>query len=243
MSDETVRRLRALIRARELMPGERLGVERALAESLGVSRADLRSALERMEADHEIRRTIGRGGGVFVSDGRLERNINTVESLPAIARRQGRVLRSRVLRAVIAPASPSDIRLLELDGPHPMVYDITRLRLIEGTPLSLEISRLPAALFPGLLTLDLTEPFYTLFERDYGVRPACVDETLETVLADPDQAASLGVRDSDPLVRIRRVARSGEGTPFERATDVYVASRMRFTMHHSGYVRLSATQR
>ncbi|WP_428860379.1 UTRA domain-containing protein [Bifidobacterium dentium] len=97
---------------------------------------------------------------------------------------------SKVLQAVIAPASPSDIRLLKLPGEHPMVYDITRLRYIEDQPLSLERSHLPAYLFPMFLTRDLTTPFYTMFER---------------------------------------------------AIDVYVADRMRFTMHHSGYVRLSAT--
>lgn len=125
-----------------------------------------------------------------MSDGRLERNINTVESLPTIARRQGMRVSSKVLQAVIAPASPSDIRLLKLPGEHPMVYDITRLRYIEDQPLSLERSHLPAYLFPMFLTRDPTTPFYTMFER---------------------------------------------------AIDVYVADRMRFTMHHSGYVRLSTT--
>ena len=47
--------------------------------SLGVSRSDLRNALTVLESDHEIIRKIGRAGGIVISDGRLERNINTVE--------------------------------------------------------------------------------------------------------------------------------------------------------------------
>ncbi|MDW3164637.1 GntR family transcriptional regulator [Bifidobacterium longum] len=116
-----------------------------------------------------------------------------------------------------------------------------RPRSIEGRPLSLEISHLPADLFPQFLARDLTQPFYTMFERDYGLRPHDVDETLESVTASEHEAELLRVPVGTPLMRIRRVARSDDGTPFERATDVYIADRMRFTMHHVGYVRLSAT--
>ena len=107
-TSELVYRIRARIREQELLPGEKLGSERALADSLGVSRSDLRNALTVLESDHEIIRKIGRAGGIVISDGRLERNINTVESLPTIARRQGMRVSSKVLQAVIAPASVSD---------------------------------------------------------------------------------------------------------------------------------------
>ncbi|WP_137652689.1 GntR family transcriptional regulator [Bifidobacterium moukalabense] len=240
-TSELVHRIRALIRDQELHPGERLGSERALAQSFGISRSDLRTALAVLEASHEVIRKIGRAGGIVVSDGRLERNINTVESLPAIARRQGMRVSSKVLQAVIAPASPSDIRLLKLPGEHPMIYDITRLRHIEDRPLSVERSRLPAYLFPMFLTRDLTTPFYTMFERDYGIRPYSVDETLESVVGGDRENELLEIEPETPLMRIHRIAFTDEGTPFERAIDVYIADRMRFTMHHSGYVRLSAT--
>ena len=256
-------RLRAMIRDHGFLPGEKLGSERGLAEAMGISRSDLRMALASLESSHEVIRKIGRTGGIVVADDRLERNINTIESLPVIARRQGFVLTSKVLGAVIVPASAADVRLLGLGGvgsssraasvdrggrSHPMIYDVTRLRSIEDRPLSLEISHLPAALFPQFLTRDLTEPFYEIFERQYGVVPANVDETLETVVVSGPMlegvdVSPLQVPDGTPLTRIRRVARDVSGRPFELATDLYIASRMRFTMHHSGYVRLSATRR
>lgn len=241
-ANQLVHRIRALIRDQELQPGEKLGSERALAESLGVSRSDLRVALAILESHHEVIRKIGRAGGTVVSDGRLERNINAVESLPAIARRQGMRVSSTVLQSVIAPASPSDIRLLKLSGEHPMIYDITRLRSIEGRPLSLEKSHLPAYLFSQFLTRDLTTPFYDMFERDYGIRPCNVDETLESVVGDERENELLEVESGTPLMRIHRIAYAADGRPFERAIDMYIADRMRFTMHHSGYVRLSATR-
>lgn len=70
-TSELVYRIRARIREQELLPGEKLGSERALADSLGVSRSDLRNALTVLESDHEIIRKIGRAGGIVISDGRL----------------------------------------------------------------------------------------------------------------------------------------------------------------------------
>lgn len=242
---DNIRLLRNLIQERELLPGERLGSEREIASLLGTTRADLRLALAALESTHEVIRRIGRGGGIIVSDSRLERNINTVESLPIIARRQGLVLQSEVHSAVIAPASQSDVRLLELDryvqGGMQNIYDITRVRYVDGRPLSLETSHLPSDIFPSFLTKDLTTSFYARFASDYGIHPSVVDETLESIEASEQQARLLQVDGGTPLMRIRRIARTGDGRPFERATDVYIASRMRFTMHHSGYVRLSAT--
>ena len=174
-TSELVYRIRARIREQELLPGEKLGSERALADSLGVSRSDLRNALTVLESDHEI------------------------------------------------------------------IRNITRLRYIENRPLSLERSHLPAYLFPLFLTRDLTTPFYTMFERDYGVYPCNVDETLESVVGDEQENELLQIEAGTPLMRIHRIAYASDGCPFERATDVYIADRMRFTMHHSGYVRLSAT--
>ena len=240
--NEIIRRIRAYIRDGEYQTGERIGSERELAAQLGVSRSDLRTALASMESSHEIRRKIGRKGGITVADERLERNINTMESLPVIARRQGFVLSSRVLAASITPASPSDTRLLELSGDQATIYRIERLRLIDGEPLSIELSRLPCEMFPMFLTKDLTSPFYTMFEQDYAIHPTDVDEILESIVADEHYAQLLEVPENSPLIRIRRIARSSDGRPFERATDVYIADRMRFTMHHLGYVRLSATR-
>jgi GntR family transcriptional regulator len=234
-------RIRSLMRAGGFEVGEKFSTERQLSADLNVTRSDLRAALAKLESTHEIRRKIGRSGGIIVSDERLERNINTVESLPVIAKRQGFRLFSKVISATLVPASASDIRLLELPDDHPMVYNIVRLRMIDDMPLSVEISHLPSALFPRFLARDLTEPFYTMFERDYGMHPTVADETLESILSNGHESQLLEIPLRTPLMRIRRIARNDSGRPFERAIDVYIAARMRFTMHHSGYVRLSAT--
>ncbi|EFA22723.1 GntR family transcriptional regulator [Bifidobacterium gallicum] len=241
-TDELVRRLRAHIRDNGFMPGEKVSSERALAERYGISRAQLRRALAVLESQREIVRRIGRGGGIVVADGKLERNLNTAESLPEIARRQGWMLTSKPLTSALIAADQSDVRLLRLgDGRH-TVLSMTRLRLLDGEPLSVEENHLPAQLFPGFAQLDLTRPFYALFAEHYGLRVHAVDETLECVTAGARESKLLNVTPGTCLLKIHRLAYAPDGTPLERASDIYRADRVRVTMHHSGYLRLSATK-
>ncbi|MFI5080745.1 MAG: GntR family transcriptional regulator, partial [Streptosporangiales bacterium] len=87
---EDVRRiLVGQISAGQLRPGQRLGAERALAAELGVSRATLRQALAVLADNGMVRRVPGRGGGTFISKGKIERDLSRVVGVPALLRSQG----------------------------------------------------------------------------------------------------------------------------------------------------------
>lgn len=237
--DQLCSRIRSMIRREEIRPGDRLGDERTVAASLGVPRTQLRVALERLESDGLIRRRIGRGGGIVVSDGRLERNLNTIDSLPDITRAQGVVLDTRVLRAEVAPASHQDQRMLRVsEGVN--VFRILRLRVAAGAPLSLELSHLPADLFPGLLQRDLGS-LYRAMREGYGVTPAFSDETLDLTVADDDQAAHLAIERGSPLVHIHRVTTGSSGRVIEIGREHFVGDRMRFHLRKYGHVRHHGT--
>lgn len=232
--DALVVRLRTRLAHEQLGPGERLGDERSLADSLGVTRTQLRPALDRLEAEGLVRRTIGRGGGVRVTDGRIERNLNTIEGLPDIARYQGFHVDTRVLRVELGTADARERRRLRLpEGA--AVHRLSRLRLADGRPLSLEESSLPADLFPGLGTADLGSLYRTL-RTVYGVTPQYSDETLELTFAEPEQAAHLQVEPGSPLVHVQRVATGTAGRPIEAAHEHFVGGRMRFHLRKYGYV-------
>ncbi|NTW40394.1 MAG: GntR family transcriptional regulator [Cellulomonadaceae bacterium] len=232
-------RLRALLRDEELRPGERVGDERSLAAAVGVPRAALRVALDRLEQEGSVRRTIGRSGGVLVADGRIERHLNTTEGLPEIARYQGIDVQTRVLSMALAVAGPRDRRLLQLpDGA--AVHQLLRLRLADGTPLSLEASVLPADLFPGLAEQDLSSLYRTL-RTVYDIAPAYSDETLEVISADEDRAAHLDVAPGTPLIKVQRAATGSTGRPIEVAEEVFRADRMRFHLRKYGFTNQHAS--
>src|SRR3954447_19870849 len=104
----------------------------------------VRQALQTLEARGLLRRMIGRSGGSFVAQPKLERDLGTFSGLSEQLRRQGVVAGARVVTA------------RELDGQ----LEIVRVRLADGEAFALERSRFPAARFDGLLELDLTGSLY-----------------------------------------------------------------------------------
>ena len=143
-SAETVRRaILAEMRDGTLQPGERLGSERALAERYHVSRSTLRLALDALERAGAISRVRGRGGGTFVREAKIERHLAMMAGLPEYLRRQGYLAGSRVLSASLQTADENVALGLDIATGTP-TYDLLRVRLANGEPISLEHARLPA---------------------------------------------------------------------------------------------------
>jgi GntR family transcriptional regulator len=202
----------------ELAAGDRLPPERALAEEHGVSRMTVRQALQSLEARGLLRRSIGRNGGSFVAQPKVERDLGTFSGLSEQLARQGVVAGARVLSA------------RELDD----VVEIVRVRFADGEPFAVERSSFPADRFRGLLDSDLTGSLYALLGDDAPVRAV---ERIEPVLADADDAAALGLRVGAPLMLVDRVAYDDAGLVVETARDVFRGDRTRIVAWTSELVR------
>lgn len=230
---DLVERVRRLIARMELRVGDRLGSERALAEHFGVPRSALRGALETLEGRAEIRRTMGRTGGVFVADGKVERHLNTIEGVPDLLRQQGFRPSTEVLRSGVGIATPSEIRSLALaEGDH--VFRIARRRDADGVPLSLDTMTLSMRLLPGFPLLDHTESIYRLLAREYRIELAHSDETIDVAAATPEQASVLGVEVGAPLFEIWRITFDTADTPVEVSHDFFRADRTRVSLRRYG---------
>lgn len=220
-------------RAERYNPGELMGSERALAERLGIGRAVLRQAIERMEAEGTVRRVLGRSGGVFFNDGRIQRHLNTVEGVPQMMLHQGRAIATQVLQTQMGLPQPDERRNLQLDDGD-VVFRIERLRLVDGLSWSQDLSVLPAARFPGLLSHALTGSLYALLTTEYGLELDRADETVEAVPATGEQAEVLNVPPASALLEIRRLAWDVQGAPVEYARDFFRADRTRVHMQKHG---------
>jgi len=204
-----------------LAPGDRLPPERALAEEHGVSRMTVRQALQTLEARGLLRRAIGRNGGSFVAQPKVQRDLGTFSGLSEQLARQGIVAGARVVSAVESEAA----------------IEIVRVRLADGEPFALERSSFPADRFRGLLDLDLTGSLYDLLDEHFDAAPVRAVERIEPVLADSDEAAALGLRVGAPLMLVDRVAYDDEGLAVETARDVFRGDRTRIVAWTSELAR------
>ena len=210
-------------------PGKRLGAERELAERLGISRSTVRAALADLERGGAIRRSRGRGGGIFAAERKVERDLTSLAGLPAYLRRQGFESDARVLSTATIEADAETGATLGL-ADAALVLEVVRVRLADRQPISLERALFPAERFPGLLDRSLGGSLYELLQTQYGLAPGEAEERIEVVAAGGAEARLLEVRRGAALLAVARTAWDAEGRPFERSHDLFRADRARIVV-------------
>ena len=204
-----------------------------MADQLGVSRTTLRQALAVLEDSGLVRRVPGRGGGTFVSRAKIERDLSRVVSVPALLRSQGATAGTRVLSARLTPAEEPAATELRLH-PGDLVVDLVRLRLADGSPISVEHAMLPADRFPGLLERPLGGSVYELLEEHYGTEPKEAVERIEVVAASADEAMVLDGAAGAPLLSITRTTVGADDEPIEFSHDLFRGDRTRIVVRAPG---------
>jgi GntR family transcriptional regulator len=228
-AEDVRRRILDEVAGGALLPGERLGAERDLAERYGVSRSTLRAALESLESAGAVRRLPGRSGGTFVAERKVERDLTSLAGLPSYLRRQGFESGARVLSTTTGEADEETAATLAI-ALGAVVFEIVRVRLADGEPISYERARFPAARFPGLLDHPLGGSLYALLESSYGLVAGEAEERIEVVGASATAARVLGIRRSAPVVSVARVTVDADGHPFELSHDLFRADRVRIVV-------------
>jgi GntR family transcriptional regulator len=202
-----------------LAPGKRLPPERELAEQLGVSRMTLRHALDSLERRGLLARCVGRDGGTFVAEPKLE--LAGTSALSDQLRGLGLRIGARVLSAEERDSMEAEAEL------GPRVYAIHRVRFANGEPVALERAALAADAYPGLLDERLDGSLYDVIRARNDEVPVRAVERLEPVLATAEEADALDVAEGAPLMQVERMAYGRSGRALERSRDVFRGDRTR----------------
>lgn len=212
-----------------LRPGQKLQPERELAQVLGVSRSTLRAALQALENEGVVKRLPGRGGGTFVAPSKVERDLSKIVGVPSLLRDQGFTAGTQLLSAALVACDDQTAAALDLPAGE-FVFDIVRIRLADGQPISLDHARLPAQMFPGLLGRALSGSLYELLSKHYDTQPDQAEEHVEIVAAGSDEARILGIDQGAPLLSITRTTVDVRGRKIEYSHDLFRGDRTRITV-------------
>lgn len=219
-----VKHLAAEIARGAVTPGDRLPGERELCRHFGVSRVTIRRALGELRARGLIEADGTRGW--FATSVALGEP-NALMSFSEMARSRGLAPSSRVLTAEVRPASLDEAEELGI-APGTSVFDLERVRLLDGVAVALEQSRLPLHVAPGLPQADLAQGSLYDTLRKAGIMPARADYLLQAIPAEARHADVLEVVPGAPLLMASARTFEESGRAIELSLSIFRGDRYRF---------------
>src|SRR5881409_1182880 len=159
--------LRERIRGGALAPGARLDNQRELAKSFAVTLMTLRQALELLEREHLITRR--HGLGTFVAAPSIDYDILQLRRFAGDLSAKGEHVATRLLGTRFASPDHHVADALGL-GSRARVLVVERLRSVDGHPMSLQRSFLPAYIGDDVARADLAlTPLHHVLEHKLGI--------------------------------------------------------------------------
>jgi GntR family transcriptional regulator len=120
-----------------------------------------------------------------------------------------------VLRHEILPENKKIADYLEIES-GTLVYEITRLRYVNGEPILFVTTYLPFELCPQLEDTDISDrSLYAFLEEKCSIFIAYGRRFIEAVLANETEARLLEINIGVPLILLNSVSYLEEGTPIE----------------------------
>ena len=212
-----------------LGPGDKLPSQRELADLANVSLITVRRALEELEQDGRVRRH--QGLGTFIAGPKILSNPGAVGRLgdtlgePGDSNRVG----SKLLGITRCLPSADVATELEIQQ-HDQVWQVRRVRMIEGQPSIAEQALIPVALAPDLDDAYRGGSLYDTLRTQYGLDDDYEEQVLDVVHPTPEVRSLLHVNARALVVRIRGLSRDKTGVPFDCFEQVYAAAEFAFVV-------------
>jgi len=210
-------------------PGAMLPSESDLGKQLGVSQGTARKALMELENRGIVQRKQGRG--TFVATTTPE---SALFHFFRLRREDGSQVMPRCETETVTrrASTPAERTVLGKGDGH--VFEIARVRSIDGKRIVREIAAVSAALFPGLADRSpLPNTLYALYQQSYGIVISSADEDLRAVLASDEDALLMDVKAGDPLIEVRRRAIDISDRCVEYRLSRYVTADLNYSLHLS----------
>lgn len=207
--------------------GARIPAERTLAERYDVSRVTVRAALESMRDLGLLERAQPRG---WLLSSRWDRlGSGQVLGFTENARRSGLRASSRVLSARVRPADVPEAEIFSI-APGSPLFEMRRLRHLDGLVIASEHNRLPLAICPALAETDFERAslYDTLRASTPPVHPSQAEYEVVSRHSTPEEAELLGSSDAIPLLVATQRTWDRHVTPVEYTTQAYRGDRYTF---------------
>jgi GntR family transcriptional regulator len=206
----------------KLKEGDMIPSENELQHIYDVSRATVRKAIQLLVNEGFMEKK--KGKGTFVKLRKIEEQLPVLKSFTE--EMAGVDAGKKVISAKYIKPSPA-VRARLILAADESVFSLKRLMLVDGRPLGILHSYIPAN-FKLSLDEDYSKSLYRILEKN-GVRLKKADQTIEASMSDKEQTRLMGQKQSFSTLVIRRVAYTINGEVVEYVKGVYHGGRYRYT--------------
>lgn len=197
-----------MFRSEGLLPSEN-----EMVKAFGVSRITVRQALNDLQKEGLVFKIHGKG--TFVTRAKAVQSLMRVEGFGEAMSGAGHETFSRVLGHRVMRAGASLAARLQLaDGAE--VMEIRRLRFLDRSPISLDVTHVPLEIGRRLLKEDLVQrDIFEILDNDYGFPLERAELKIDAMAADAPLAQLLSVAEGAALMRIERVTYTANDRPID----------------------------
>lgn len=191
--EQIVDQVRSLIKKNNLKQGQTFCSEGDIAQLLGVSKMP-------------VLLVIAKGKRPIIGSGRVPWNFQQLRGFSEEMRRRGLVPSAKLLSMKLIEPELEVAQALKL-SPEERVYCATRLRLVNGDPVAVVTSYLPARMFTGIDHQDLEkQSLYHIFEHSYKRKLHWAEEVIGASAAGEEEAGVLEASIGIPILVIKETS-------------------------------------
>lgn len=222
--------IRSKIEEGEYPPGTAIPSESQLAETYGINRLSVRSAVAALEYEGLLKSVQGKG--VFVTGPKLERDLETLGGFRQTMRQQARTPSTRVLIKAVRQAGPYYARILQI-APTDNIWFIRRVDYADGEPVGLEDIYIPTAVLPHLDEIDIN--LFSIFDAyDWaGIRPSFGHQTLRIACLDAATAKLIGLTEEQAVLEFSCTTHDANGQVIEFSRNYVRNDKSKFSVHYT----------
>ncbi|MGQ7507675.1 GntR family transcriptional regulator [Streptococcus suis] len=199
----------------EYKANDQLPFEKDLCEVYEVSKMTVKKALDILVSEGLIIKR--RGAGTFVKDlsvEEMEKMIVGSQMLGTSAYYPTRTVTSKVLKFEIIAASERIANKLNIPvASH--VYDIERVRILDGKPIVMENTFMPVSVIPDLALKNVEESIYEYIQDRLGIKIQSAHRNITVRKAVAAEVEHLELEQGDPVGIVEQVGFLSTGTTFE----------------------------
>jgi DNA-binding GntR family transcriptional regulator len=204
--------------------GSKLEDGNSLVHEYGVSLMTVKKSLDMLASEGFLIRR--RGDGTIVQDWTKGKKAS-LYAVEGSSRRHLGEIESKVLHFEVERASAEIAEKLSVEK-HEFVYNIARLRVINGIPSIMEYTYMPISIIPNLKYEHLLSSIYDYIQKDLGLRVYSSFLNVRGVRPNDIEKEQMNLSDTDFLLQVEQVANLDDGRIFEYSIARHIPEEFQF---------------